>query len=446
MFSTRKIAGFFQLAQLKTNFRTEILAGITTFMTMSYILVANPSILSNAIFLTAPGDLFGELVIATALAAAVATLVMGLYAKYPFALAPGMGLNAYFAFSVVLGLGIDWQVALAAILIEGLIFIGLNLTKIRSQIIGAIPPCIKHATSAGIGLFIAYIALQNAGIITASEATVTTLADLKQPETIISIVGILITFALASRGIMGALLWGIIITASAGWLLNIAPAPESIIAVPQPPVDLFGQAFIGFSGVWQTNIWEIFSVTFVFLFVDLFDTVGTLTGLGMKAEYIDQNGRFPRVNRALMADAVGTTFGAILGTSTVTSYIESASGISVGGRSGLTAVVTACCFLLSIFLIPLISAIPEFATTPALLMVGILMISSVRQIQWEDYGEAIPAFLTIVMIPLGFSIAEGLAFGLITFPLIKAFQGKIHETNPLLWILALIFLLKFVFT
>lgn len=439
------IARFFEFEKLQTNFKIEILAGVTTFVTMAYILVVNPAILSNAIFLNTSGDLFGELVIATALASALATLVMGLYAKYPFALAPGMGLNAYFAFSVVLKLGISWRVALAAILIEGLLFIALTLSQFRTQIITAIPEGIKHAVAAGIGLFIAYIALTGAKIIIPSEATTTTLGNLNDPTVLITLAGILITAALIARRITGALLFGILATAALGWILGITPWPTAIVGLPQLPVDLFGQGIIGLTEVLQVNFFQIFTITFVFFFVDLFDTVGTLTGLGMKAGYINEQGEFPRVTEAFMADAVGTTTGAIFGTSTVTTYIESASGISEGGRSGFTAVVVAVLFTISIFFIPLLSAIPSFATAPTLIIVGVLMMGSVRYIRWDDPAESIPAFLTILMMPLTYSIADGLAVGLITYPLIKSFQGKFHETNITIWILAVIFILKFVF-
>ncbi|BBD53412.1 NCS2 family permease [Planktothrix agardhii] len=439
------IARFFNFRELQTNFRIEIIAGVTTFMTMAYILIVNPAILSNAIFLQTSGDLFGELVIATALASALATLVMGLYAKYPFALAPGMGLNAYFAFSVVLKLGIPWRVALAAILIEGLIFIALTLSQFRTKIITAIPEGIKHAVAAGIGLFIAYIALTGAKIIVTDAATTTTLGNLNDPIVLITIAGILITSALIARRITGALLLGILATAGLGWILGIAPWPQGIIGLPQLPVDLFGQGIIGLKQVLEVNFFQIFTITFVFFFVDLFDTVGTLTGLGMKAGYINQDGEFPRVTEAFMADAVGTTTGAIFGTSTVTTYIESASGISEGGRSGFTAVIVAILFTISIFFIPLLSGIPSFATAPALIIVGVLMMGSVQYIRWDDPAESIPAFLTIFIMPLSYSIADGLAVGLITYPVIKSCQGKFHETNIAMWILAVIFVLKFVF-
>jgi len=438
------IGRFFSFAQLQTDIRTEMLAGVTTFVTMAYILVVNPDILSNAIFLQESGDLFGELVIATALSSAIASLVMGLYANYPFALAPGMGLNAYFAFSVVLGLGIDWRVGLSAVFIEGLIFIALTVTNLRSKIVKIIPECIKHGTAAGIGLFIAYIGLTQSGIIVPDEATTTALGDLSNGSTLVAIGGILITGAFVARRIKGALLWGILATALLGWILGIAPWPSGLVALPQWPGHLLGQGILALGQVFQTNIFDLLAILFVLLFVDLFDTVGTLTGLGVKAGYINEVGELPRANQAFMADAVGTTAGAVLGTSTVTTYIESASGVSEGGRSGFTAVVVAALFAIAIFFIPAIAAIPPFATAPALVIVGVLMAGSVKQIRWEDPAESIPAFLTILLIPLSFSIAEGLAAGFITAPLLKACQGKAHETSPAIWILAAVFAMRFV--
>lgn len=444
--SQGRIAGFFEFERLGTNFRTEVLAGVTTFVTMAYILAVNPDILSNAIFLQETGDLFGELVFATAISSALATLIMGLYAKYPFGLAPGMGINAYFAFSVVLGLGIDWRVALAAVFIEGLIFIAMSLTKMRSRIVSAIPDCLKHATASGIGLFIAYIALtSNSGIIVTSETTTTTLGNLADPNTLMAIAGILITAAFVARRIRGALLIGIFATALLGWILGIAPWPQGIVGFPTFPVHIAGQAFVGLGQVFNNNIWNLLAVLFVFLFVDTFDTVGTLTGVGVKAGFMDENGELPRASKAFMADAIGTTAGAALGTSTVATYIESAAGVSEGGRSGFTAVVTSILFALAIFFTPLLSAIPPFATAPVLLIVGVLMAGSITEINWDDPAESIPSFLTILFIPLSFSIAEGLAVGFISYPILKAIQGKAHETDLTVWILAAVFLLRFVF-
>jgi AGZA family xanthine/uracil permease-like MFS transporter len=439
------LANFFNFDELRTDLRTEVLAGATTFVTMAYILIVNPGILSEAVFLTESGDLFGELAMATAISAAIATLIMGLYAKLPFVLAPGMGINAYFAFTVVLGLGIDWRVALAAVFIEGIIFILLTVTNVRSKIVESIPEAVKHATTAGIGMFIAYIALKSAGIIVASEATFTTLGDLRSPQTAVSLLGLAITAALFARRVTGALLWGIIATALFAWLFGVAPWPEGVIGIPQAPVDLFGQAFVGLGELFRINFWEMVSIIFVFLFVDLFDTIGTLTGLGAKAGYINEDGKFPGVEKAFMADAVGTTAGAVLGTSTVTTYIESASGIFEGGRSGFTAVVAAGLFILSILFIPFFAGIPAFATAPALIIVGVLMMSGTRLVDWDDPASAIAAFLTIIVMVLSYSIAEGLAMGLIAYPVVKAFQGKASETSLGMWILAAIFILRYVF-
>lgn len=447
---TNAIARFFQFDALGTDLRTEVLAGITTFITMAYILAVNPSILSNAIFLETSGDLLDELVVATGVSAAIATLFMGLVAKYPIALAPGMGLNAFFAFSVVLGLGIDWRVALAAVFIEGLIFIVLTMTNLRAQVIKAIPECLKRATAAGIGLFIAYIALSGdpetggAGIIVASETTNTTLGDLSRPETLMALAGIVITSAFLARRIKGGLLWGILATALLGWILGITPWPSSLVGLPVWPGDLLGQAFSGLDQIWESGLSNFLAVLFVFLFVDLFDTIGTLSGLGMQAGFVNEAGELPRANQALMADAIGTSAGALLGTSTVTSYIESASGIAEGGRSGFTAVVAAIGFLLALFFIPLLTAIPGYATAPALLMVGVLMVGSSAGIRWADPAEAIPSFLTILLMPLTYSIAEGLAVGFIAYALVKGFQGKGLEISWMIWLLAAIFLLRFV--
>lgn len=449
------IARYFKFAELGTNLRTEIIAGVTTFVTMAYILVVNPAILSNAIFLQESGDLFGELVIATALSAAIATVIMGVLSNYPFALAPGMGLNAFFAYSVVLGLGIDWRLALAAVLVEGIIFIILTATNVRSKIITAIPECLKRAVAVGIGLFIAYIGLSGvpapppdggfgAGIIVSSPATLTTLGDLSNPYTLMAIFGLLLTAAFVARRIKGALLIGILATAILGWILGITPGPAGLVGLPQLPVDLVGQAFVGFGQLTSANLANFVAITFVFLFVDLFDTIGTLTGVGIQANMINVRGELPKANEALMADAIGTTAGAILGTSTVTTYIESAAGVSEGGRSGFTAIVVAILFLLSIFFIPLFSAIPAFATASALVIVGVLMAGNVVGINWSDPAESIPSFLTILIMPLSFSIAEGLAVGFITYPLIKAFQGKAHETSVAVWVLAAIFVIRFV--
>lgn len=443
------IARFFHFAELGTNFRTELVAGVTTFITMAYILVANPAILSNAIFLQESGDLFGELVTATALSAALATAIAGLLSNYPFALAPGMGLNAFFAFTVVLQMGVPWPVALAAVLVEGILFIVLTLTNVRSLIITTIPDCLKRATATGIGLFIAYIALAGdpdqggAGLILADETTKTTLGNFANPQTLMAAVGIVLVAAFVARRVKGALLMGILATALLSWILAIVPWPSGLVGFPIWPTHLAGQAWLGLQQLNPSEWGNFITILLVFLFVDLFDTVGTLSGVGIHAGFIDESGELPRANQSLLADAIGTSAGALLGTSTVTTYVESASGVAEGGRSGFTAIAVAGCFLCSIFFVPMLSGIPGFATAPALLMVGVLMAGNVAGIRWSDPAESIPCFLTILVMPLSFSIAEGLAVGFITYPLLKAVQGKFQETSPALWILAIVFILRF---
>ncbi|MDG2991632.1 NCS2 family permease [Candidatus Synechococcus calcipolaris G9] len=434
---------YFGLNEWNSTIRVEAVAGVTTFMTMAYILIVNPNILSNAIFLSEPGDLNGELVIATALAAVVGTLCMGLFANFPFALAPGMGLNAFFAFTVVLKLGIPWRLALGAVLVEGVIFILLTASKIRTLIINAIPMSLKHSIAAGIGLFVAYIGLSSGKIIVANPVTKTALGSLNTPEPLIAVAGTVITAMLFTRGIPGALLLGILSTALIGWISGVTPWPSQLIGLPQWPEHLMGQAVVGLGELEMSQLGTFILVTFIFLFVDLFDTVGTLAGVGIQAGYLNEKGELPRSKAALMADAVGTTAGAIFGTSTVTTYIESATGVAVGGRTGLTAVIVALLFVVSLIFKPFFAAIPTFATVPALFMVGVLMMSSVRAISWSDPTEAIPAFATILLMPLTFSIAEGLAVGVMLYPVLKWVAGKSEETNAILWGLAALFALRF---
>jgi len=445
------IANYFQFDRYRTNFRTEILAGVTTFMTMAYILVVNPLILSDAIFINEPRDLFSSLVFATAVSAGIGTLIMGLIGKYPFALAPGMGINAFFAYSVVLGLGIDWRVALACVFVEGLVFILLTITDIRRHLITAVPSSIKSATTVGIGLFLAYIGLGGAtevggaGLIVANEVTKTDFGSLAQPPTLMAVFGIFLTAFFMVRRIKGALLWGIIGTALLAWVFGVATAPQGLASIPAFPQDLFGAAFIGLGGINDSNWVDFIAVLFVFLFVDMFDTIGTLSGVGMQAGYIDENGELPRANQALTADAIATTTGAILGTSSVTTFVESASGVAEGGRTGFTSVVAAGLFFISLIFTPILEAIPAFATTPALTIVGVLMMASITSINWEDLTEAIPAFLTIFFIPFAFSIAAGLSIGLIAYPLLKTFKGKARDVPIITWILAAIFIARFIF-
>ncbi len=445
------IADFFDFDEYRSTFRTEILAGLTTFMTMAYILVINPLILSNAIFLQEPKDLFSELVFSTAVSAAIGTLVMALFAKYPFAMAPGMGMNAFFAFSVVLGLKIDWRLALGAILIEGIIFILLTVTDIRRHLITAVPDCIKTGTTAGIGLFLAYIGLSGkleeggAALIVANEVTKTAFGSFRHPATLLASFGIVMTIFFMTRRIRGALLWGILGTAILGWIFGIAQPPTSIVALPVLPTHIFGQAITGLSGLNAGNFIDFVAVMLVFLFVDLFDTIGTLAGVSKQAGYINERGELPRANSALMADAVGTVAGGILGVSTVTTYVESAAGVSEGGRTGFTAVVVSVLFLVSLLFAPILAAIPAFATAPALVVVGVLMMTSISSIRWDDFTESLPAFMTIFFIPFGFSIAAGLSVGLILYVAMKIFRGRMSEVSLVTWILALIFIARFIF-
>jgi AGZA family xanthine/uracil permease-like MFS transporter len=446
------IAHYFNFEKYQTNFKTEILAGLTTFMTMAYVLVVHPTIMSDAVFLNEPRDLFAELVVVTGISAAIGTFIMGLLAKYPFVLAPGMGTNAFFAYSVVIGLGIDWRVALACVFCEGIIFILLTLTDIRRHLITAVPNCIKVATTVGIGLFLSYIGLAGnpdmggAGLIVADEVTKTTFGSFREPATLLATFGIFLVSIFMVRRLKGALLWGIAGSAILGWVLGVTNSPTGFMQIPSFPSHLFGQAFVGLSNINSSNLLDFFAALLVFLFVDMFDTIGTLTGVGTQAGYIDRNGELPRANQALTADAVATTAGAVLGTSTVTTFAESAAGVAEGGRTGLTAVVAALLFLVALLFIPVFEAVPAFATAPALVIVGILMMSSVVKIRWDDLSEAIPAFLTIFFIPLGFSIAAGLSAGLIFYPVVKLAKGRANEVSLVTWILALIFIVRFIFT
>lgn len=445
------IANFFKFDFYRTNFKTETLAGITTFMTMGYILIVNPIILSNAIFLQQPGDLFSQLAVATVIGSAVGTFCMAFFANYPFGLAPGMGTNAFFAFTVVIGLGIDWRLALSCVFVQGIVFIILTFTDIRRLLIAAIPASLKHATAGGIGLFIAYIGLSGnvetggAGLIVANEATKTAFGSLAQPNTLMAVIGLVLTMALVVRRVKGALLFGIFVTALLAWIAGTAPAPTGFFALPDLPRDLFGQAIGGLSRLNAQNFIDWVAVLLVFLFVDIFDTIGTLTGVGMRAGYIGADGELPRANKALMADAVANTLSPVFGTSSVTTYVESVAGVAEGGRTGFTAVIIGSLFVLALFFVPVFQAIPAFATTPTLVIVGAMMVAEVKEIHWEDMAEAIPAFLTIFMIPLTYSIAEGLAIGFISYPLAKAFQGKAKEVPLATWIIAGIFVARFVF-
>lgn len=455
---------FFKLKENGTDVKTEILAGITTFMTMSYILAVNPSILSAA------GMDSGAVFTATALAAFVGTLLMALFANYPFALAPGMGLNAYFAYTVVLGMGYDWKVALTAVFVEGLIFIVLSLTNVREAIFNSIPLNLKAAVSVGIGLFIAFIGLQNANIVV-SGATLVELFSLDGYNAangvaatfndvgitvLLAVVGVLITAILVIKNIKGNILWGILIT----WILGIIcqflglyvpnaelgfysllPDFSNGLSIPSL-MPVFGK--LQFQGIFSLNF---IVVIFSFLFVDMFDTLGTLIGVASKADMLDKDGRLPRIKGALLADAVATTVGAVLGTTTTTTYVESASGVTEGGRTGLTAATTAVLFGLSLFLSPIFLAIPSFATAPALIVVGFYMLTNVVNINFSDVSEAIPCYICIAAMPFFYSISEGISMGVISYVVLNLITGKAKEKkiSVLMYVLAVLFILKYIF-
>lgn len=431
---------FFKLKEHGTNVKTEILAGITTFMTMAYILSINPSMLSlQGTGAEALGMDFGAVFTATALAAVIATLVMGLYANLPFALAPGMGLNAFFAYEIILKMGYTWQFALTAVFIEGIIFILLTVVNVREAIINCIPMNVKKAISVGIGLFIATIGLSGAGIIKAGAGTIVDLGSMTEPAALLALIGILITSVLLVKDIKGALLWGILATTIIGIPMGVTPMPESIVSMPpslKPTLLKFD----------FTNIFtkDMMYVLFVFLFVDMFDTVGTLVGVSTKADMLDSEGRVPNANKALMADAIGTTVGACLGTSTTTTFVESAAGVAEGGRTGLSSVVTAGMFALALFFAPFFAIIPASATAPALILVGLFMMAPIKEIDFVDYTEAIPAFLTFVMMPLSYSIANGIAFGMISYIVLKVLSGRYKEISITTLIVGLLFIIKFI--
>jgi adenine/guanine/hypoxanthine permease len=424
---------FFRLGENGTTVRTELEAGLTTFLTMAYILVVNPLILADA-GVPIAGALF-----ATAVAAAVGSILMGVLANYPFALAPGMGLNAYFTYVVVLGMGVPWETALGAVFISGVIFLLLTLGRIRELVVKAIPMGLKLATGAGIGLFIAFIGFRNAGLVVASPATLVTLGDLVALPTVLALGGLALTAALLARGWKSAIIVGIVATAIAAFVSGVAEPPRGVVALPDPggtfgALDIRGALALG-----------VLQIVFVFLFIDLFDTVGTLVGLGQQAGYLTPQGELPRAQKALLADSVATTAGAVLGTSTVTSYIESATGVAEGGRTGLTAVTVGALFLLAVFFSPLAAAVPALATAPALIIVGSLMLKSALGVAWNDPTEAVPAFVTMLAMPLTFSIANGLALGFISYPLIKLLAGRGREVSPLVYVLAGLFVLRYVY-
>ncbi|MCX7719846.1 MAG: NCS2 family permease [Dictyoglomus thermophilum] len=435
------LAKYFGFKEKGTSWSNEIIAGLTTFVTMAYILFVNPNILGDA------GMPKSAVLMATAIGAGIATLTMGLYAKLPFALAPGMGLNAYFAYSVCQGLGLPWQVALGAVFIDGLIFLILSILPVRKWIVQSIPLNIKLATSVGIGLFIALIGLKSAGIVVKSDATLVTLGSLKTPETLLSIFGIIVIALLMALNVKGNILIGILITTIVGAFIKgsngeyITHFTGNIIALPN--WSEFSKTFLALDILGALK-WGFFSIIFTFTFVDMFDTVGTISGLASKLNILKEDGSFEGAERALVSDAVGTIAGALCGTSTITTYIESASGIAEGGKTGAVSLITGLLFLLSIVFWPLAGIIPSAATAPALVIVGFLMMEPILKVNFKDVSEALPAFITIVAMPFTYSVANGLILGILSYVLLKLLTGKIKELNPVLIVLSILFILYFI--
>ncbi len=414
--------------------RTEILAGLTTFLTMAYILAVNPSIFGALASQGMPTD---SVFTATALAAIVGTLCMSVLAKKPFGLAPGMGLNAFFVFTVCLGMGYSWQFALTAVLIEGLIFIILSATKVREAIANAIPVSLKKAIGVGIGLYIAFIGLKNAGLIVSSESTSVALGELGSKNSILAIIGLLLTSILVVLKVRGGMLIGILATTIIGIPMGITHF-NGVVDTPPSISPIFCQF------AWnQILTWDMFVVVFTFLFIDMFDTIGTVVGVSVKSGMVDKDGKVDGIGKMLMADAIATTAGACFGTSTTTTYIESASGVAEGGRSGLTSFTIAVLFAVALFFAPLFLAIPSAATGPVLVIVGVMMMAPVKEIDWEDYSEAIPAFITMLLMPLAYSISDGIMLGIICYVLINACTGKFKKISIMLWILAVLFILRY---
>ena len=418
----------------KHNIRTEIVAGITTFLTMSYILAVNPSM-----FGLLEGMPAGAVFTTTALAAIIGTLAMAFLAKLPFGLAPGMGLNAFFVFTVCMGMGYSWQFALTAVFIEGILFIIMTITNIREAIVNAIPKNLRYAIGGGIGLFIAFIGMQNAGIIVNDDATLIALGDITSGTALLALIGLVITGVLYALNIKGAMLIGILVTTVIGIPMGITEF-KGIVSTPESIAPIFCKF------EWH-NIFtlDMLVIVFTFLFIDLFDTVGTLVGVSTKAKMVDENGRIPNLKQAFMADAIATTAGAMLGTSTTTTYVESAAGVAQGGRTGLTAFSIACCFAIALFFSPLFLSVPGAATAPVLILVGMLMMEPVRNIDFDDATEAIPAFITLIMMPLAYSISAGIMLGMISYVIINICCGKFKKLTPAMYILAVLFILKYIF-
>jgi AGZA family xanthine/uracil permease-like MFS transporter len=447
------LAKYFEFGKYGTNYRREIIAGITTFLAMAYILFVNPNMLSGGELppdvkegLAAQGITFPSfeaVFTATALAAIIGSLVMGIFAKYPIAQAPGMGLNAFFTYTVVITMGIPWQTALAGVFVSGVIFLLLSISGIRETIINAIPIGLKHATAAGIGLFIAFIGLKNAGIIVSNEVTFVALGTLREPSTLLAIAGVVITAILMTRKIHGAIFYGIVITAIIGMIFNIIDTPSGIVQLPPYP-EAFGALFGPLFDPSVMFTADMLVVIFTFLFVVFFDTAGTLMAIATQANLLKDN-KLPRAGRALAADSIATIAGSVVGTSTTTAYIESSSGVAAGGRTGFAAVVTAGMFFLALFFSPLLSVVTSAVTAPALIIVGVLMASNLAKIEWNKMEEAIPAFLTVLSMPLTYSIATGISLGFILYPITKVFKGEAGKVHPIMYVLFVVFLSYFIF-
>lgn len=439
---------YFQFEELGTNYRREIIGGLTTFLAMAYILVVNPLTLTLESVPDFPAELrmdYGSVFMATALAAAVGCLMMGIVAKYPIALAPGMGLNAFFAYTVILTYGIPWQTALTGVLFSGLIFIVLSLSGVREVIINAIPADLKYAVGAGIGLYITFIGFQNAGIIIGNPDTLVGLGDLTQPSTLLAIFGLFITVIFMVRGIKGGIFFGMLIAAVVGMIFSIVELPSAIIGSIPSMAPTFGVALEPiFNDPSSLMTIQFLVVVLTFLFVDFFDTAGTLVAVANQAGLMKDN-KLPRAGKALLADAVATVSGSIFGTSTTTSYIESTAGVAAGGRSGFSAVVTGILFLISILFYPLLEVITSAVTAPALIIVGVLMVSALGKIDWTQFEIAVPAFLTMIAMPLGYSIATGIAIGFIFYPITMLVAGKAKQIHPIMYGLFVIFVLYFIF-
>ncbi|MGL5754160.1 MAG: NCS2 family permease [Paraclostridium sp.] len=434
--SSNILEKLFKLSQNNTNIKTEVLAGVTTFMTIAYILVVNPTILGQA------GMDKGAVFTATAIASAIGCIIMGLLANYPIILAPSMGINAFFTYTVVLGMGYTWQFALCAMFIEGIIFVLLTVTNVREKIIECMPDVLKHAITAGIGLFITFIGLVNAGIVQQGGAIIS-LGNIQSPVVLLSIIGLMIAATLLIKNVNGAFLISIIITSAIGMLFAIVPMPTGVIDVPPSIQPVFMKVFeVGKSQIFSL---DMLVIVLTLLFVNMFDSIGFLLGIAQRADLLDENGNMPNVKKALLAESVSTTISSLLGTSTLATTVESGSGIAVGGRTGLTACVTGILFFISLFFAPLFVSIPAQATAPILILVGFLMASSILKINFDDFTDAIPAFITFIMMPLSYSVADGIMFGIISYTFLKLVSGRKEETKISLIILSVIFILKFAF-